>query len=501
MPGRLSILLLSILICLGFEGRAAAFQPIEQEGIVVCPASAGETAPPDFSDETCRPSSPYEIDPQGAHLWVRAIVRLEETRGPQGEPLAVIISGKMAAEVYLNGVFVGRNGAPGDDAARETPGRMDAVLYPDQSLFRLGENELALRMSAHHGFLTLGHPIHWIGIGVSGEAVDGILRHYWPSLLTLGFFLVGAVYFGVIAVLDAAPRRALTLGLISAFAAAQLLAEVSRGLVAYPYPFHDVRLVLITLFSAGFGLAVAYHVLSAFEVRRLRAVMAGLALVTLAGIFLARGFDQKAQIAIFLPLAVSLVATGVWSFQRKPHAVAYCAALLVFLAAIFVFPFGFLDVVFFYLVAAFLIFLFVEQGVAFARETRLRRQEEARADRLALALEQARERKGATEIRVKSAGEIKRITTDNILHCRGAGGYTEIVLADGREVLHSASLAEMEKILPATFLRIHRSHVVNTAFVETLKRDAAGTGALELAGGVQLPVSRRILPKVREALG
>ena len=175
-------------------------------------------------------------------------------------------------------------------------------------------------------------------------------------------------------------------------------------------------------------------------------------------------------------------------------------ALLVFLLAIAFFQGLFLDTVFFLLVAFFLLLLFLEQALLLAEEERERRSEEARANRLEQALAEAGERVETGHINVKSAGKIERIATSQIVHCSGAGGYSELVLIDGRTVLHSASLNELEATLPATFLRVHRSHLINVMFVESLTRDSSGTGTLLLSENIEVPVSRRVMPKVREAL-
>jgi DNA-binding LytR/AlgR family response regulator len=71
---------------------------------------------------------------------------------------------------------------------------------------------------------------------------------------------------------------------------------------------------------------------------------------------------------------------------------------------------------------------------------------------------------------------------------------------DGREILHADSLNALEESLPATFVRVHRSHIVNTAHVRTLEREASGVGRLRLANGAEVPVSRRVLPRVRATL-
>lgn len=93
------------------------------------------------------------------------------------------------------------------------------------------------------------------------------------------------------------------------------------------------------------------------------------------------------------------------------------------------------------------------------------------------------------------------ISTNDIVSCSGADSYAEILLNGGREILHGATLAEMEKTLPATFPGVHRPRLVNTDRVRSLRRDTSGTGALILVDGSEIPVSRRIMPQVQQALG
>jgi hypothetical protein len=494
---------ISILLAIWLSAlvAASANTQIDVRGVIVCPAKDANLLPPSFTAPDCFTTSALKIDPQQKLIWVKANIVLRETKGPLGQPLSLYVSGKMASTFYLNGQFVGRNGKPGLDAASETPGLMDTQLYPPQSLFRVGNNEVVFLASSHHGYLQLGNPVHFIGIGASADINDTLLRHYWPSSMTLGVFILGSLYFGIAALMGGARSGALTLSVLCAFAAAQLVAEISRGLFAYPYPVHDLRLILITACSAGFGLSVVVHVLNAFNSSYFWVTVMGAALLSLIGIYFAAGLDRKAEMAMLLPLAVSLSATALWSYQRRPRAFVYFLSLLIFIAAIRMFPSLFLDIVFFHLVAAFLLSLFAEQSFAAAKEVQRRRIEEARANRLQLALEQAQQKEKASTIIVKSAGRMEHITTDKLCYCRGADGYSEIKLIDDREVLHAATLAEMEETLPSTFLRVHRSYLVNTAFVKSITRDVAGTGTLILTNGAEIPVSRRTMPQVRQALG
>jgi DNA-binding LytR/AlgR family response regulator len=101
---------------------------------------------------------------------------------------------------------------------------------------------------------------------------------------------------------------------------------------------------------------------------------------------------------------------------------------------------------------------------------------------------------------VLSVGKVQRIAASTIAHVQGAGDYTELHLIAGGSLLHSAGLNELEAELPSYFLRVHRSHLVNTKVIDRLQLAEGGTGTLFLHNGLSVPVSRRIMPGVRRAL-
>ena len=117
-----------------------------------------------------------------------------------------------------------------------------------------------------------------------------------------------------------------------------------------------------------------------------------------------------------------------------------------------------------------------------------------------LVLAGLQEEAAETVLSVKSSGRLSRVAASDIAYISGAGDYTEIVTTTGDTLLHSATLTELEKSLPAFFLRVHRSYLVNTRQIASLERNSAGTGELRLVTKQHLPVSRRIMPKVKAAL-
>jgi DNA-binding LytR/AlgR family response regulator len=128
-----------------------------------------------------------------------------------------------------------------------------------------------------------------------------------------------------------------------------------------------------------------------------------------------------------------------------------------------------------------MIALLAERALSAAAEVRRRRDAESRADRLELALEQVVQAEKPVEIAVKSSGRIDRVSIDRIVQLRSSDGYTDILTDDGRELTHSESLSDLEGRLPVTFIRVHRSHLVNTQHVRTLKRNDQGNGWLVLS--------------------
>lgn len=72
---------------------------------------------------------------------------------------------------------------------------------------------------------------------------------------------------------------------------------------------------------------------------------------------------------------------------------------------------------------------------------------------------------------------------------------------EGREMLLDESLSMLESRLPAeTFMRVHRGEIVNLRLVKALVRDGE-TMVLELSDGQKVPVSRRVVPDLKERFG
>lgn len=101
------------------------------------------------------------------------------------------------------------------------------------------------------------------------------------------------------------------------------------------------------------------------------------------------------------------------------------------------------------------------------------------------------------KLALHTAEGIRFISINEIVHCKAQGSYTSIHLSNGKTELASKALHDFEEILPETqFIRIHKSHLVNRKFIESINKK----GFVVLKGNEMLEISRRRLFEVKEKL-
>src|SRR5690606_5710998 len=92
------------------------------------------------------------------------------------------------------------------------------------------------------------------------------------------------------------------------------------------------------------------------------------------------------------------------------------------------------------------------------------------------------------------------VPIDNITHLESFQKKTFFYTEDGQySITHT--LKELTMRLPQTFLRIHRSYIVNTTCIERIARDFSSNLVVTLKDGTELPVSQSYVNEVRCALG
>lgn len=94
------------------------------------------------------------------------------------------------------------------------------------------------------------------------------------------------------------------------------------------------------------------------------------------------------------------------------------------------------------------------------------------------------------KIVLKTQESIHLVDIDSIVHCESDNMYTKFFLSDNRTIMVSKTLKEYDDLLKDSgFLRVHKSHIVNTRFIDRfMKRNG---GYLVLKNEKQIPVSQR----------
>ncbi len=442
-----------------------------------------------------------KINPQFKHIWIKTQLSIHPELISQSQPLGFYIVGKSSSFVYFNGILIGENGYPSSLKNEEVAGQMDAVFYLDKNLInKSNNNQLILRMSAVNGLLNLSHPINGIFVDIYNNPTHLLLDHYWFSILPFGAFVLAAIYLGVLSSRQKENRSLVLLSMMSFFAACQLLVEITRGVQSYSYTFHDIRLILLVFFSYAFGVSLFAHIVYKFINNKQWLLILITMSISLICVLLVDAYDLKAAIAINIPALFAMLICLYYAYYKVENAVFISIALMIFITLFIVSPSFFLDRYFYYLVASLLVFLFVQQAIDLSNQSKINKLEKARADKLQLIIDQNHQKANPTKLKIKCAGQLTLISMDDIAFCKGAGDYVEIFKTDEKSTLYNGTLKELEISLPAIFLKVHRSYIVNTTKIVSLDRNTAGTGELGLDNGAFIPVSRRIMPKVRESL-
>ncbi|KKO45281.1 hypothetical protein WG68_11190 [Arsukibacterium ikkense] len=478
---------------------------LPQQPVTVCDVAIQPDWPVNFSAAGCQQMPLSRVNPQGKVIWLRLSLHLNQQTLAQLEPpLALYLNAKASSSTYLNGYHLGNNGLPGNPSD-EVAGDMDARFYVPLELLQIGDNQLAIKMSAQQGVLTLPGPIHFIGLGHYNAPQHYLQRYSNGMLVLLGILLTATLYFAVRSLQPLQRVRHVLLVLMSLFAALQLFSEISRGLFTYSYPLHDLRLLIITAMSLAFGLCLLIFIALRFASRyALHWIYAG-AIVTLLTVLLISGFDSKTTAATFCPVLISAVLTFLHWYRTKAfQSAATSAALVLFLVVMVLTAAYFHETWYFVLITLLLSFLFAQQAWDFNLQLSSRQLDQEKIAKLMLRLEQDRQHTKPTILKIAGVGKVDIINTVQISFCQAAGDYSEINLTDGRQHLYSGTLKTLESELPSTFLRVHRSYLVNLEQVKRLTtstdKRSGSAASLLLTNGQQIPVSRRLIPSVRNAV-
>jgi two-component system LytT family response regulator len=123
---------------------------------------------------------------------------------------------------------------------------------------------------------------------------------------------------------------------------------------------------------------------------------------------------------------------------------------------------------------------------------------EEMTNRMITLMQSLQTQKCATRLFVKTRGAVVPVDISDIEWIQAQGDYSEIHTASA-SYLSSHSLTHLESLLDAkSFLRIHRSSIVNVSFIQELRKTDSGGYILRVASGRELPIGRTRIDQLKD---
>ena len=99
-------------------------------------------------------------------------------------------------------------------------------------------------------------------------------------------------------------------------------------------------------------------------------------------------------------------------------------------------------------------------------------------------------RRPSIRIAIKVKGRIRFINSDDVVAVLAEGNYVLLQQESSSYLLRESISVVAEALAPFGFVRIHRSVIVNSAFVEEIKPYPTGEYGLHVKGGKEYTVTR-----------
>lgn len=98
-------------------------------------------------------------------------------------------------------------------------------------------------------------------------------------------------------------------------------------------------------------------------------------------------------------------------------------------------------------------------------------------------------KKRSTKIGLASQEKVDFVETNQIIRCEADNNYTHIFIDNQKKMTISKTLKEFEELLSDYgFIRLHQSHLVNSAYIQSYYKNDGGY--IKLNDGTTIPISR-----------
>ena len=116
-----------------------------------------------------------------------------------------------------------------------------------------------------------------------------------------------------------------------------------------------------------------------------------------------------------------------------------------------------------------------------------------------IALKRNLEQQDAT-LGIPVSGKILFVNSNDILYLKAEGAYTQIIKTDNSSLLVSRNLKSFEDNLEfdSKFMRIHKSYIVNTNYINAVIK--SNGGSVELINNEEIPASQEKIVELLEII-
>lgn len=435
------------------------------------------------SDDRWIAGNRFQIGTENAIQEVRFRVSLDNDEKWR-RPVGLMMGGPFSAEVFWDGHKIGDKGIVGSTSSEETAGPIDFISFIPSEWLSPGEHEIRVRLSTQHLFASDDSVFHYIWLAPYRESGRRDLRYYAVPLIILSALMLLSFQSFRIG-RNAGNDLHIGIGLYGFSIVVLLLSEVSRALVNYPYPYHELRGLVGWVSNVTAGLTLFYACLKTTSGRLPIAVLSlGFLVAVLSYLIpMSSGDERLALDFMLLVLTPSLV----FSYLALKGETSYLSTLPLFWLTCVVS--NSLSTGLFLDSYQFIGSLILMGGAWLWVYVEIKPSEQHQAD----------VNKTASFI-IQSTGQQKVIPVMGCYALKGEGNYTNLMLADGKTVLHQDGLGAIMETSPMDFVRVHKSYAINLKSVKGLKSAAGSKYWVEMMNGQTIPVSRYRVAELRGLL-
>ena len=208
----------------------------------------------DLNDQYWEKRKPIVLG--GQIYWLRTPIDILKTPEPL-HPYGIQLDVYGEYEVFWDGVLIGKNGNPGQEAALLREGKMWATFSIPTHLTEAGNHLLAIRSSLYY------FPDHSGIWGLKMDYYDDLLndRLIESSYMHLfaGAFLIAAIYFLFLFLSDKKEYATLIFSISCLLFFILILAEFIKAYLPIHYSMHVIRLQIIGLLMLGISFLIPFY--------------------------------------------------------------------------------------------------------------------------------------------------------------------------------------------------------------------------------------------------